>query len=304
VLDPRSLYTLSDDVDVDLDRPVLVHALTGFVDAGSATRLVTDHLLSSLEHEVVATFDADQLVDYRSRRPAMVFDRDHYTSFEEPRLQLHAVRDLDGRAFLLLTGPEPDTQWERFVVAVRELVERFSVSTTIGLHAIGMPVPHTRPLGVLGHANQAGLVPQSQTWPGTVRIPGSAAALLELRLGESGHPALGFVVQVPHYLAESSYPDAAAALVDRLADEAGLSVPRAALLSAAEQTREAIAAQVAASEEVGQVVAALEEQYDAYMGARGRRSLLAAEETLPSADELAAEVEQFLKGEAADGEQG
>ena len=138
-------------------------------------------------------------------------------------------------------------------------------------------------------------MPQSQTWPGTVRIPGSAAALLELRLGESGHPALGFVVQVPHYLAESSYPDAAAALLDRLADEAGLSVPRAALLSAAEQTREAIAAQVAASEEVGQVVAALEEQYDAYMGARGRRSLLAAEETLPSADELAAEVERFLR---------
>ncbi|KQX68615.1 PAC2 family protein [Angustibacter sp. Root456] len=299
MLDPRSLYTLSDDADVELDRPVLVHALTGFVDAGSATRLVTDHLLETLEHQVLATFDADQLVDYRSRRPAMVFDRDHYASFEEPRLQLHAVRDLDGRSFLLLTGPEPDTQWERFVAAVTELVERFAVSTTIGLHAIGMPVPHTRPLGVLGHANQAGLVPQSQTWPGTVRIPGSAAALLELRLGESGHPALGFVVQVPHYLAEAAYPDAAAALLDRLADEAALSVPRAALLSAAEQTRETIAAQVAASEEVGQVVAALEEQYDAYMGARERRSLLAAEETLPSADELAAEVEQFLRGESS-----
>jgi proteasome assembly chaperone (PAC2) family protein len=299
VLDPRTLYTLSDDSDVELDRPVLVHALTGFVDAGSATRLVTDHLLETLEHQVVATFDADQLVDYRSRRPAMVFDRDHYASFDEPRLQLHAVRDLDGRSFLLLTGPEPDTQWERFTAAVIELVERFAVSTTIGVHAIGMPVPHTRPLGVLGHANQAGLVPQSQTWPGTVRIPGSAAALLELRLGESGHPALGFVVQVPHYLAEASYPDAAAALLDRLADEAGLSVPRAALLSAAEQTRESIAAQVAASEEVGQVVAALEEQYDAYMGARERRSLLAAEESLPSADELAAEVEQFLRGESS-----
>ncbi|MGN6612019.1 MAG: PAC2 family protein [Angustibacter sp.] len=290
---------MSDDSDVELDRPVLVHALTGFVDAGSATRLVTDHLLETLEHEVVATFDADQLVDYRSRRPAMVFDRDHYASFDEPQLQLHAVRDLDGRSFLLLTGPEPDTQWERFVAAVTELVERFAVSTTIGLHAIGMPVPHTRPLGVLGHANQAGLVPQSQTWPGTVRIPGSAAALLELRLGESGHPALGFVVQVPHYLADASYPDAAAALLDRLADEAGLSVPRAALLSAAEQTRESIAAQVAASEEVGQVVAALEEQYDAYMGARERRSLLAAEESLPSADELAAEVKQFLRGESS-----
>lgn len=301
MLDPRSLYDLTEP-PTELERPVLVHALTGFVDAGSATRLVADHLLGTLEHSVVATFDADQLVDYRSRRPAMVYDRDHYASFDEPRLELHALRDLDGRAFLLLTGPEPDTQWERFVAAVTQLIERFDVSMTMGLHAIGMPVPHTRPLGVLGHANQADLVPQDQPWPGTVRIPGSAAALLELRLGEAGHPAMGFVVQVPHYLADSAYPDAAAVLLDRLADEAGLSVPRAALLTAAEQTREAIAAQVASSEEVGQVVSALEQQYDAYVGARGRRSLLAAEEQLPSADELAAEVERFLQGEAGPSE--
>lgn len=300
MLDPRTLYTLTDfpGDDAPLDRPVLVHALTGFVDAGSATRLVADHLLETLEHSVVATFDADQLVDYRSRRPAMVYDRDHYVSFDEPRLELHAVRDLDGRRFLLLTGPEPDTQWERFVAAVTQLVEQLDVSTTIGLHGIGMPVPHTRPLGVIGHANQADLVPQGQPWPGTVRIPGSAAALLELRLGESGHPAMGFVVQVPHYLADSAYPDAAAVLLDRLADEADLNVPRAALLTAAEQTREAIAAQVASSEEVGQVVHALEQQYDAYVGASGRRSLLAAEEQLPSADELGAEVERFLQSES------
>lgn len=299
MLDPRSLYTLSDgDAGAPvLDRPVLVHALTGFVDAGSAPRLVAEHLLDSLEHDLVASFDVDQLVDYRSRRPAMVYDRDHYASFDEPRLELHAVRDLEGRTFLLLTGPEPDTQWERFVAAVTQLVDQLGVSTTIGLHAIAMPVPHTRPLGVIAHANQADLVPLGQAWPGTVRVPGSAAALLELRLGEAGHPALGFVVQVPHYLTETAYPDAAAALLDRLAETADLTVPRSALLTAAEQTREAIAVQVAGSEEVARVVTALEEQYDAYVGGRSRRSLLAAEEALPSADELAAEVERFLQAE-------
>jgi proteasome assembly chaperone (PAC2) family protein len=303
VLDPRSLYTLSDPPAElgEVDRPVLVHALTGFVDAGSATRLVAGHILESLSHEVVATFDADQLVDYRSRRPAMVYDHDHYASFDVPRLLLHAVRDLDGRVFLLLTGPEPDTQWERFVAAVQQLVEHFDVSRTIGLHAIGMPVPHTRPLGVIGHANRSDLVPHGQNWPGTVQIPGSAAALLELRLGEAGRPALGFVVQVPHYLADTPYPDAAAVLLDRLADEAGISAPRSALLSAAEQTRAAIAEQVAGSEEVSRVVTALEEQYDAYAGGRGRRSLLAADDSLPSADEIAAEVEQFLQTETPDG---
>ncbi|GAB3599960.1 PAC2 family protein [Angustibacter peucedani] len=316
MLDPRSLYTLTEP-SPDLaperrdgaertaaDGPVLVHALNGFVDAGSAPRLVADHLLESLPHEVVATFDADQLVDYRSRRPAMVYDVDHYASYAEPKLQLHAVRDLDGRVFLLLRGPEPDTQWERFAAAVTQLVEHFDVSTTIGLHAIGMPVPHTRPLGVIGHANRSEIVPQGSSWPGTVQIPGSAAALLELRLGEAGHDAMGFVVQVPHYLSETPYPDAAAALLDRLTDQAHIAAPRSALLTAAEETREAIAEQVAQSEEVARVVQALEQQYDAYAGATGRRSLLAADDAhLPSADELAAEVEQFLRTEGS-GEQG
>lgn len=302
MLDPRTLYTLTEiSAGFAPERgtgPVLVHALNGFVDAGSAPRLVADHLLETLPHEVVATFDADQLVDYRSRRPAMVYDRDHYASYAEPRLDLHAVRDLDGHVFLLLRGPEPDTQWERFVAAVRQLVEHFEVSTTIGLHAIGMPVPHTRPLGVIGHANRSDLVPQGPSWPGTVQIPGSAAALLELRLGEGGHDALGFVVQVPHYLAETPYPDAAAALLDRLTDHARIAAPRSALLTAAEETREAIAEQVAQSEEVARVVQALEQQYDAYVGATGRRSLLTADDVpLPSADELAAEVEQFLRSE-------
>jgi len=294
------LYTLTEpspDLVPD-DSPVLLHALNGFVDAGSAPRLVAEHLLATLPNQVVATFDADQLVDYRSRRPAMVYDQDHYTSFEAPQLTLHAVRDLDGRVFLLLRGPEPDTQWERFVAAVIELVEHFGVTRTIGLHAIGMPVPHTRPLGVIAHANRSDLVPVGEAWPGTVQIPGSAAALLELRLGEAGHAGLGFVVQVPHYLAETSYPDAAAVLLDRLTAHVGLTIPRSELLSAAEEAREAIAEQVAGSTEIAQVVEALEQQYDAYVGGQQRRSLLAAPgSALPSADELAAEVERFLQAE-------
>lgn len=276
----------------------MVHAMSGFIDAGGAGRLSAEHLLETLEHEVVASFDPDQLVDYRSRRPVMVYDKDHYESYAAPLVQLHAVRDLQGQTFLLLTGPEPDLQWERFVGAVRELVVRFGVQTTIGVHAIPMAVPHTRPIGVLSHGNRAGLAPERQSWVGTVQIPASVAALLELRLGESGHDAMGFVVQVPHYLADTDYPEAAAVLVDNVGESAGLTLPTGSLLTSAEQTRLAITEQVAGSEEVGRVVTALEQQYDAYVGARGRTSLMAAGDTdLPSADELGAEVERFLAGQ-------
>ncbi len=300
MLDPTALYTTTEAAD-GLAVPVMVHALGGFIDAGSAGRLAAGHLLATLEHEVVATFDPDELVDYRSRRPVMVYDKDHYESYETPLVQLHAVRDLQGNPFLLLTGPEPDLQWERFVSAVRGLVQRFGVTTTMGVHAIPMAVPHTRPIGVLTHGTREGLAPQRQSWVGIVQIPGSAAALLELRLGELGHDALGFVVQVPHYLADTPYPEAAAVLVDNLAEVAGLTLPTAALLEQAEATRAAIAEQVAGSEEVEQVVRALEQQYDAYVGARGRTSLMAGDAgPFPSADELGAEVERFLAAQPDD----
>jgi proteasome assembly chaperone (PAC2) family protein len=316
VLDPEQLYALeprfadprgdsADAVDdgvvaVRQDGPVLVHALTGFLDAGSVSRIVAEHLLEHLPHELVATFDADQLVDYRSRRPAMVFEQDHYASYQEPRLELHELVDRSGTPFFLLTGPEPDVQWERFAVAVRQLVEHLDVSRTVAVHAIPMAVPHTRPLGVIAHGTRPELagpvegLPPTGRFP-TVQVPGSAAALLELRLGEWGHDAQGFVVQVPHYLADTPYPGAAAVLIDQLALAAALDLPTTALLSAAEETRQAIAEHVAGSEEVARVVHALEQQYDAYVGARGRTALLASEDVaLPSADELGAEVERFL----------
>lgn len=300
VLDPTALYTTTAVAD-GLTAPVLVHALGGFVDAGAAGRLAAAHLLATLEHELVAEFDPDQLVDYRSRRPVMVYDKDHYESYDAPVVRLHAVHDLQGRTFLLLTGPEPDLQWEGFVAAVRDLVQRFDVSTTVGLHAIPMAVPHTRPIGVLSHGTREGLAPQRQSWVGTVQIPASVAALLELRLGEWGHDAMGFVVQVPHYLSDTTYPEAAAVLVDNLAEVADLTLPTTALLESAEVTRAAIAEQVSESEEVAQVVHALEQQYDAYAGARGRTSLMAGDSgPFPSADELGAEVERFLAAQADD----
>ncbi|MGH3888902.1 MAG: PAC2 family protein, partial [Pseudonocardiaceae bacterium] len=106
---------------------VLVHALTGFVDAGQAGQVAVAHLLANLEHRVLATFDVDQLLDYRSRRPAMIFDGDRWVGYEQPELVLHEVRDSAGTMFLLLAGPEPDLQWERFTDAIRELVERLGV---------------------------------------------------------------------------------------------------------------------------------------------------------------------------------
>jgi predicted ATP-grasp superfamily ATP-dependent carboligase len=294
VLDPHELYTLEADLPA-LDRPVLVHALTGFVDAGSAGQLLRGHLLESLEHRLVATFDVDQLLDYRSRRPLMIFDGDHWESYDEPSLQVHAVQDAEGHTFLLLEGAEPDISWERFIAAVHGMVERFEVRLTIGVHGIPMGVPHSRPTTVTAHGTRPELTAGRERWVNRIQVPGSVINLLELRLGQSGHDAMGFAVHVPHYLAQSEYPAAAAALADQVAAASGLSIPTSALRKAADETRAQIDEQVAQSEDVAAVVDALEKQYDAYVAGSGRGDLLAGRGGgFPTADELGAEFEKFL----------
>lgn len=275
--------------------PILVHGMTGFVDAGHAGRLAVDHLLEHLDNKVIATFDMDQLLDYRSRRPVMSFEGDHFASYESPALTLRQVHDEQGEPFLLLSGPEPDLQWERFVAAVGELIERFGARLTIGLTAVPMTVPHTRPVTVTAHATRSELVEDYRQWFGSIQIPASASSLLELRLGTAGHDAMGFAVHVPHYLSRAEYPDSAVGLLEHLTRNSGLTLPIESLRPVAARVLAQVREQVERSDEVKEVVHKLEEQFDAAMEAAERSSFAAMQpEELPSADEIGAELERFL----------
>jgi hypothetical protein len=301
VLDPHGLYELADDLPV-LDSPVLIQALTGFVDAGSAIQLSREHLLEELDERVLATFDLDQLLDYRSRRPSMVFVEDHWESYEQPSLALHLLHDSAGAPFLLLAGPEPDLQWERFIAAVTGLIERFGVRLTVGLNAIPMAVPHTRPVSVTAHATSLSLLGDRESWLQRVQVPASVGNLLEFRLGQTGHDALGYAAHVPHYLAQTTYPAASELLLKSVSGSTGLELPTEPLRAAAELIREEVDKQVADDEQASRLVASLEQQYDAFL--RGRQGNLLADATgpLPTAEELGAELERFLAEQTQNGE--
>jgi predicted ATP-grasp superfamily ATP-dependent carboligase len=289
---PEELYEL-DLATPDVGGAVMLVYLDGFMDAGAAGRLLTEHLLETFEHETVARFDTDRLLDYRSRRPLMVFDKDHWESYEAPRLETHLLTDSAGTPFLLLNGPEPDHEWELFTAAVASLADRLGVGTAVTYFGVPMGIPHTRPLGVLGHATRPGLVTSRMQLPSKLQVPASATSLLELRLGEAGRDAIGFAVQVPHYLAQAAYPTAALTLLDAVGEVTGLELPAEALREAAERTNTLIDRQVAESTEIADLVHGLEEQYDAAMEQEGD-DLLSEGEQLPTADELAAQFEQFL----------
>ena len=293
MLDPAELYEVAADAP-QLDEPVLLVTLDGFVDAGSAAALAVEALTEGQEPRVVARFDVDQVVDYRSRRPPLRFETDHWAAYSPPELDIVALTDTGGTEYLLLSGPEPDMQWERFCAAVEQLIRRLGVRLVINLTAIPMAVPHTRPIGVTVHGTRPELTEGHEAWFATAQVPGSAVGLMEFRLGEAGLDAMGFAVHVPHYLARAEYPQAARVLLDHVGIAAGLYLPTESLSKAAEQTEAEIAEQVAGSEEVRQVVQALERQYDRVASGRGERSSLGLSGQLPSADELAAEVERFL----------
>ncbi|MCL3860140.1 proteasome assembly chaperone family protein [Actinotalea sp. K2] len=299
--DPNGIYSVDDDVARDLTEhvrsgggPVLLHLVRGFVDAGSAGQLAADHLTANFDVTRLATFDVDQLLDYRSRRPMMTFDASTWSDYAEPALVVDVVRDAEGVPFLLLHGVEPDIQWERYVAAVRQLVERFDVQLTVGVHGIPMGVPHTRPLSVTAHGTRAELVEDHVSWFGTVQVPASASAVLEYRLGRWGHDAMGFAVHVPHYLAQSPFPQASLIALEQVQRATGLALDAQALEAAARETLDEVERQVAGSEEVAAVVRALEEQYDSFTRAIGRTNLLAETSDIPTADELGAEFERFL----------
>ncbi len=299
---PSSLYRFETDADLSAPRPgVLVVALGNFIDAGEIQRLLSEHLIETGDPEVVASFDIDQLLDYRARRPAMVFDTNRWAEYEDPTMLLHRLSDRDGQTYYLLTGPEPDFQWERVVEAVRELVVRLGVTLVVTTHGIPMGVPHTRPVGMTAHATDASLIGEARSPFGRVQVPGSIGALLELRLGESGHPSVGFAIHVPHYLAGSEFAEGALAALNAIVDVTGLNLPNDDLVAKAGVNQRAIASEVEGNDEARAVVAALEQQYDAFLEGQQRPNLLATEASeIPSADQLGAEFENFLRTVADD----
>nr|WP_202495356.1 PAC2 family protein [Streptomyces sp. SID4982] len=283
---------------------VMLYHFDGYIDAGETGDQIVERVLDTLPHQVVARFDHDRLVDYRARRPLLTFQRDSWTAYEVPAIEVRLVQDATGAPFLVLSGPEPDVEWERFARAVQQIVERLGVRLSVNFHGIPMGVPHTRPVGLTPHGNRTDLVPGHRSPFEEAQVPGSAAALLEYRLSEAGHDVLGVAAHVPHYLARSAYPDAALTVLEAITAATGLVLPAVAhgLRTEAHRTQTEIDRQIReGDEELTSLIQGLEHQYDAAAGAETRGNMLAEPVEIPSADEIGREFERFLaerEGEA------
>lgn len=288
MLDPRLLYTFNSELweSVRGTSPALLHLFDGYIDAGSVTHGLAKYLLEVCPNEVLVDFDHDQIHDYRSRRPQMVFDTNHWVSMTDYSLQIHRLLDLNGKPFLLFTGPEPDSQWNRMVAATLGIAERLGVSKLIASSGVPMTVPHTRPTLVTAHSTDPETVTGNPMWIDRVQLPGSFSHVLEFRAGEAGFHAEGYVAHVPHYLAQASFPQAVEAVLARVAHSAQLALPIDELRHRVATNLAEIASEAEEESDFPAVVTALEEQFD--------RLQQSGAASVPSADEIGAAVEQFL----------
>lgn len=280
-----ALYRLNEAPE--LDAPVMVAALEGWVDAGAAGTTAASQLAG--DGSVVAEFDADAIYDYRARRPTLDIVDGRPRSLDWPALEVRAVR-VGERDILVLAGPEPDYRWRELSDAVVELSKRLGVASWASMGAIPAAVPHTRPVPILATASTSGLLPEGirQGPDGLLRVPSACLSVLELAASSAGIPAVGFFAQVPHYV-NASYPAASIALLNALGRHLGIDPPVGQLATRALERRNLLDAAAASDEDTKAHVERLE--------------LLVDEARLPEGDELIADIERFLR-EGTEGDEG
>lgn len=275
-----------------LDDPVLVVHLHGWIDASGAAAAAMSVLVAATGATPIATFDSDLFIDYRARRPTMELRDGVSTRLVWPEIRLLAGADATGRPVLLLTGPEPDSQWQRFARAVVALARQLGVQRMAALGAYPFAAPHTRPARLSITTPLPDVAATTPWLRSTLDVPAGAASLLEHALAEEGVRTMGIWAQVPHYVSAMPFPASAAALLDGLHSVFGIAAPLAELQREAEAQRVRIDQLVDGNDEHLTMVRQLEVAYDA------EPPTSSSDGPLPTADEIAAEFERFLRDQA------
>lgn len=288
-----NLYKIYGDIELNKGLP-MVAMLSGFTDSGATIAQVSEHFFANLENELVLRFDNDELLDYRSRRPTLFFEKDHIESYEPPTLAIYKIYDEADQPFLFLEGYEPDMRWEAFASAITDLVDLLEVKSFTWLHAIPFPLPHTRPIGVTVSGNRSDMIERFSEWKPQTQVPGNVIHLLEFRLSQHGLAVAGFVLLVPHYLADNEVPKAALSGIEMITAATGLVFPTDELRERAVKFDAKVESQVSENAELQKLVQTLEQGYASGETGPSKAPIGRPTAEPPTADELAEELEQYL----------
>ncbi|WRS29443.1 PAC2 family protein [Actinomycetaceae bacterium MB13-C1-2] len=243
--------------------PILVAHLDGSLDAGAAGALAVEQLLKTLNVQRVATFDSDELVDYRSHRPTMQVEDWVTTDVSEPEIAIDLIHDDQGQPVLLLHGPEPDAKWKTFTEAIRQIADDAGVEAVFTLHGLPAAVPHTRPSTVHVQSTEADLVPDQPLMAGIAQFPSPYTSYLQFKLSRTGRSGVSLLATVPYYMSGTTFPRASSALIRRLSEMAELSLPVGDLERGADEETGQVNELVEHNHDLQSTVMALEKHFDA-----------------------------------------
>jgi len=285
----------------ELHEPVLVVMLQGWIDAGGAALGAMSTIESETSARTIARFDRDTFIDFRARRPVMELRDGVNVRLVWPGIELKTGRTPSGHDVLLLTGHEPDTAWQRFADLASGLGVELGARMMVGLGAYPFAAPHSRPARLSCTAPDERVLDDVSFQRSSVDVPAGMEAVLEHSFHAKGVPALGIWAQVPHYISGMAYPSASLALLAGLQEVTGIEIDTAALRSEALLQRSRLDELVAGNDEHRSMIRQLEQIYDAQQAPETSSSqhpsvARAIDATdLPSVDELAAEVERYLR---------
>ncbi len=279
------------DVDPP-DHPVLVVALEGWIDPGYAAATAVQSLLDQFDTRTFAVFDPDDLIDQRARRPRVRIHDGVRNRIIWPTPRLRTGTDLDGTGVMFLIGPEPDYRWKPFAREVTDIAVELGTRLVVGLGAFPAATPHTRPVRLSSIASDPALSHQVGYRPGSIEVPARMIDVIGTACSDVGIPSIGLLARVPHYVGAMPFPAASVALVEGLARIASLTIDTEALDRTAQASLLQVDELIAQSEEHVEMVRQLEEQYGESDGVP-----IISEDDIPSGEEIAAELERYLRGE-------
>ena len=262
----------------ELRDPVLVLALSGWVDAGMAGAHASALLREQLgAARVFAHLDLSDLVDLQQTRPMVEIVDGTTRRISWPVIECVAGRA--GRDVVLLTGPEPSLRWPSLVAEIVVMARRLGIEAAYGLGALPAVTTHRRAVSVVATVTEPDQVDEL----GAMRTDYEGATGLQtallVALGEAGIPGVGLWAQVPHYVAGNASPPATRAVLARLAQLSAIEFDLSDLDREVDGYVEKVEAGLADRPDVAELVRAIEAEHP----------------EMPSGDDLVSEIEKFLR---------
>jgi proteasome assembly chaperone (PAC2) family protein len=283
----------------ELERPILIAGFTGWNDAAEAASSAVATLSESWEARRFGAFDPEEFFDYQETRPQIKLVEGVTREIEWPENVLHAtdrrLPDAGGRGAVLLSGPEPNFRWRSFCSGVADLARELNVELVVTMGALLADVPHSRPVSVAANSQDPALTESLRLSASRYEGPTGITGVLHRACAERGLPSVSFWASVPHYLPSVPSAPATLALLQSLSDLLGMTVETTALERSSKEYQAQVSVAVSQDSDLASYVQMLEERYDAAAAAGGIRNL-------PTGDELAQELEGFLREQRRDDE--